>query len=419
MRAYRYKIKPNKEQREKINTSLGASRFIYNHALARRIEEYDKDKRFLSDADLYKEINIMRSVVNLNDDSRDYSWMMDIPGQVIINSIRQQSTAFKNMIKHGYGFPRFKKKNRCRDSFTLFNPRNQLLSINFINHEIRLSKLGWIKFRPNEEFDLSSRDIRNVTVSRDSRDNYWISVMVDDYRINPPRAKVSVETSVGVDLGLIDFATLSTGEKIENPRLLERSLKRLAVLQRKMCRQKRGSRRRERTREKISRLHERTASKRKDFLHKLSRRLVDEFDTVCVEDLDIKDMIQRGELSRSISSVGWGMFINMLDYKSTWHGKNLLKVDRYYASSKTCNNCGYKTSGLLLSDRSWICYNCLETNDRDMNAALNIRDEALRNYIEQPVGAPGLTGMETEVTKSVKCSCMTIDNGRDPVLYRV
>lgn len=412
LRAYKYKIKPTREQQEKLNTSLGASRFIYNYALSRRINEYKENKSFLSDKQLYQEINKMRSVVNLDDDMRDYSWMMDIPGQVIINTIRNQSVAFKNMTKHGFGFPKFKKKNRCRDSFCLFNPQNSLIDINFLKHEIRLSKLGWIRFRPNEEFNTDNHEIRNVTVSK-TRDTYWISVLVENHQPLPPKAKVKDDdSSVGIDLGLMEFATLSTGEKIDNPRFLEISLKRMRMLNKKMSRQQKGSKRREQTIMKISRLHEKTANRRIDFLHKLSCDLVKRYDTICIEDLDVRGMIQHGHLSRSISSVGWSMFTSMLSYKADWKGKNLLKVNRFYTSSKTCNVCGAVNKSLTLADRSWICTSCLETHDRDINASINIRDKAIYDYHKknkQSVGTPDLTGMEMEDTTSMKCSCM-LDN---------
>jgi len=182
-------------------------------------------------------------------------------------------------------------------------------------------------------------------------------------------------TAVGIDVGIKDFATLSTGEKISNPTYFKTSEKKLAKLQRNLSKKKKGSINRNKARLKVARCHEHISNQRKDFLHKISYRLTNEFGTICLEDLNVKGMVKNRKLSKAISDVGWGMFKEFLKYKTTWYGSNIKEVDRFFPSSKTCNKCGSINKNLVLSDRTWTCSKCKTMLDRDINAAINILNE--------------------------------------------
>lgn len=396
-KAYKYKLTPTKEQTETLVKYMGASRFVYNYALSKRKEDYEsnKEKKFLTDdVTIYKSLCALRDrVYDLEDENfKDYSWLMQIPGNLINESIRNNSVSFQRFFSGISKYPRFKSR-KSKQSFVVQNYVSrgiQQIKLNFSQSKIHLPLIKWIKFKKNRSFDTQITKICKVAVSKDSCGDFWVSVYVETNEPTPEKTNPLPEKTVGIDLGIKDFCILSTGEKIVNNRFLESNMSRLKKIQRCYSRKQTGSNRQEKARLKVARLHRKIHNQREDFQHKLSSRLIREFDMICVEDLSIQNMMQNHCLAGSISSVGWYSFVTKLMYKAEWNGKNVQKIPRTYASTKLCSVCGHKNSGLTLADREWICPECLTIHDRDINAAQNIKNKGLSVYLtkQSSVGTP-------------------------------
>jgi len=376
-KAYKYRIYPTEKQKTLINKHIGSCRFVYNLALETKILAYLGNKQNLSAFDLIKQ---------LPDLKKELSWLMEVGGQSLQTSIHHMDSSFKKFFK-GAGFPKFKNKN-SKQSFLI----PQYIDINFKTQKLKISKFReGIKIRLDRYF---KGVIKNVTISRTPTGKYFASILVDTGIEKPKKIKVKEKTTIGLDLGLKDFIILSNGEKIENPRFLKKSLSKLKYVQRKYSKYK-GKQ----TKKHLSLLHEKVADQRKDFLHKLSTKLISENQTIAVEDLNVKGMKSRCNpkekdgkflpneqskkvgLNRSISDAGWSAFILMLEYKADWYGKNILKIGRFEPSSKLCSNCGFTNRKLTLGDREWTCPNCNTSHDRDINAAKNIKAFALKKLV--------------------------------------
>ena len=225
--------------------------------------------------------------------------------------------------------------------------------------------------------------MKTVTIKRSPSGKYFASVLVDDDLVDPVPAIIERENTIGLDLGLTEFLIDSEGNKTENPRILRASLVRLAVEQKKFARKKKGSTNRARQKRKVSIIHERVANRRYDFIHQVTARLADKnhATTIAVEDLNIKGMVKNHKLARAIQDAGWGMLLTTLEYKCRWNGKNLIRIGRFQPSSKLCNGCGHKMESMPLSVREWECPSCYSVNDRDINAARNIRDIGLADSL--------------------------------------
>lgn len=393
-KAYKYKLSPTKEQTDTLINFMGASRFVYNYALSKRKEDYEsnKEKKFLTnDGTIYKSLCALRDrVYDFEDENfKDYSWLMQIPGNLITQSIQTNSVAYQRFFSGVSKYPRFKSRKNNKQSFVVRNV-NKSIKIDFSQNKIHLPNLKWIKFKKNRSFNTQTTKICKVAVSKDSCGDFWVSVCVDTNEPTPEKTNPLPEKTVGIDLGIKDFCILSTGEKIANNRFLESNMSRLKKLQRCYSRKQTGSNRQEKARLKVARLHRKIHNQREDFQHKLSSRLIREFDMICIEDLSIQNMMQNHNLAGSISSVGWFSFVTKLMYKAEWSGKNVQKIPRTYASTKLCSVCGHKNSGLTLADREWICPECLTIHDRDINAAQNIKNKGLSIYMtkQSSVGTP-------------------------------
>jgi putative transposase len=266
------------------------------------------------------------------------------------------------------GKPNFKSKKDLKYSFNC--PQN---------FKVAENKLYIPKLKTGIEIVLHRRlplEQRNVTISKTSTGKYFASILCETGEKIPSKKKVKKETSVGLDLGIKDFAVLSDGTKIDNPRHLKKSINKLKYIQHRYSKNK-GVK----TKYRLSLLHEKVANQRKDFLHKLSNEITNHYNTICLEDLNIKGMVKNHKLAQSISDVGWGMFVDMIKYKSEWKGKNVLQIGMFEPSSKTCNTCYSVNKELTLKDRTWTCKSCNTTHDRDENASKNIRDFALKNHL--------------------------------------
>ena len=366
-KTYKYKLNPNKTQKQMLDKVFGCVRFIYNWGLYKKKEAWLKNKQNISYFELSKELPMLKK-------DGEHDWLKDCPSESIQQSLRCLDNAFTNFFKKKAKFPVFKSKKRNKQSIKFVNN----IIVDFDKYRIKVLKLGWLKLCKNREFDVNTCKIGTVTISKDHCGDYWCVILVDDNTPVKPKTKVEWDKSVGIDMGIKSYATLSDGTKIGNPKFLEKELRHLKRLQQSFARKQKDSNRRETARLKVAKLHRRITNKRDDFINKLTSYLVNsEYTTFCVEDLNVTGMTQNHVLAKSVNSASWGEFMRQLEYKSEWSGKNIIKIGRFDPSSKMCSNCGYKNVDLKLSDREWVCPVCGEKHDRDVNAAINIKKMAL------------------------------------------
>lgn len=363
-KAYKFRLYPNKEQQILLAKTFGCTRFVYNYYLDKRITAYKTDKTTLSAYDCIKDLTSLK---------KEYEWLKEPDKCALQNTLRDLDSAYKGFFKSGRGFPKFKSKKSHRYSYRTQNNNN---TIQFLDNSIKLPKLGKVKIRDKQ---ILQGRILNATISQTPSGKYYCSLCCTDVTVEPFE---KTGNAVGIDLGVKEFAITSDNEHIENPKYLAKSLKKLARLQRQLSRKTRGSNRWNKARIKVAKCQEYIANQRADFLHKLSTRFIKEYDIICLEDLNVSGMLKNHKLARSVSDVSWSQFTTMLQYKADWYGKEIIKIDRFFASSQLCNVCGYKnTKTKDLSVRSWVCPNCGTSHDRDVNASINILNEGLRQIV--------------------------------------
>ena len=363
LKAYKYKIKPSNEQDEVLSKFFGCARFIYNWGLNAKTSAYKEDGRHVSCIHLAKQLTQLKK-------EKDYEWLNECSITVLQQSLRNLDNAFTRFFRKKADYPKFKAKKKSRDSIKFI----ESVRFDFNHWKVKLPKIGWVTLCKNRTFDQSICKQGTCTVSRDHCGTYWCVITVDDLQPKVAKTKPLKDTAVGVDLGIKDYAILSDGTKFSNPKHLENKQATLAHLQKVLARKAKGSHNREKMRVKVARCHRSIANKRSDFLHKLSTHLVSNYDTICLEDLNVKGMEQNHRLARAIQGVAWSEFVRQLEYKSEWKGKNVLFIGRFEPSSKLCHKCGYINQDLKLSDREWTCPICGEHLDRDINAAMNIKE---------------------------------------------
>ena len=339
---------------------MGCARFVYNRSLSRKIEAFQKDKIKLSVFDLMKEIAQLKK-------QEEFSWLKECQAQVLQASIRNIDSAFTGFFKGTSKFPKFKKKSR---NGSIQFPQN----VEIENDKIYLPKIGWVKFFNSRSV---KGTIKTVTVKSTPTCKFFVSVLCETGELIPEKKSVSKETTVGLDLGIKSFCVTSDNQVFENQRYLIKSLKKLRVEQRSFSRKVKGSRRQEKQRIRVAKIHEKIANQRKHYLHEISTYLVKQYDTICIEDLAISNMIKNNNLAKYIQDQSWSTFRQMLTYKCEWHGKNLNVIGKFEPSSKLCNSCGTINKELTLADRIWKCSKCNVEHDRDLNAAKNIKDFGL------------------------------------------
>jgi putative transposase len=350
--AYRYRFYPTQEQAEFLARTFGCVRVIYNRARAFREEAWTERKERVG----FLQSNAMLTRLKKKP---EFSWLNEVSSVPLQQALRHLDTAYRHFFRKTARYPGFKRKDGTQSAeFTKsgFSDRDGVLKLAKMAEPLRVV---WSRPLPS--------DPTSVTVSREPDGRWSVSC-----RVQVEKETLTGGGEVGIDLGLSAFATLSTGEKIANPRHLNKRQKRLARLQRLLSRKVRGSKNRAKAKIKVARAHAAVRHARRDFLHKLSTRLVRENQAIVVEDLSVKGMLRAKLHSRSISDAGWSEFVRQLVYKAMWHGRTVVKIDRWFPSTKTCNACGSTGHKLSLSDREWRCPDCGTHHDRDINAARNI-----------------------------------------------
>lgn len=370
--AHRIRLAPNNIQATYLARAAGVARFAYNWALAEWKRQYaackvDPSLPKPNEAALRRQLNAVKRL--------QFPWMLEVTKNAPQIAIMQLGEAFKNFFAQRTRYPTFRKKGR-HDRFTVSNDQFQVEG-----RKIRIPKLGWVRMR--EALRFSGR-IVSATISRVA--NHWYaSITIDADEFPLPQAEN--QGAVGVDLGVSALATLSTREKVEGPRALRSMLGRLRRLSRALSRKVKGSRNRHKAKIKLARLHERIANVRRDSLHQLTTSITRRFHTIGIEDLHVKGMLANARLSRAIADMGFGEFRRQLKYKASWRAAQLVVADRWFPSSKQCSGCGHVLRDLGLGVRHWACPGCGATHDRDVNAAVNLKNMAMSSIASACGGA--------------------------------
>jgi putative transposase len=379
-RGYKYRILPTKEQEESLLQCGGNARFLWNYALKTNQDYYKETGKFK----FYHEL-----AVSLPKLKEEHPFLKESFSQSLQMVLRQFDKALKDSFKKKKGFPSFKKKMLLNDSFTC--PQKWRLGRGFVFIP-KIGEVKWIKHRAMKGKP------KSITISQDG-DKWYCSVLCE-YTI-PDKAK-ECDNIVGCDVGLKEFAILSDGTVISNPRHTKKYENKLAKEQRKLSKKQKGSKNRFKQRLKVRKIHNKIRDTRKDFLHKTSNSIAKNYDGIFVEDLNIKGMMKNHCLAKSIGDVSWSEFNRQLEYKCKWSFKYYLKIDRFFPSSKTCSNCGY-VQEMPLSKRIFDCPNCGISIDRDLNASLNIRNIGINTLGHSGINACGDSSLELSLKQEKEC----------------
>ena len=358
-KTYKFRIYPTAEQEVLLAKHFGCTRFVFNHFLNERKEQYQKDKK--SD-NYYAQAKSLTEIKK----KADTEWLKEVNSQTLQFALRSLDTAFLNFFRGNAQFPKFKSRKH-KNTFTI--PQFGSISDGLLHIP---------KFKDGIKIKLH-RDIvgkvGKMSISKTPTGKYYVSIFTEQIIDELPKTG----KQVGIDLGLKDFVITSEGTKFKNNRYTKKYAKQLKKAQQHLSRKQKGSNGFEKQKLKVAKIHEKIASCRLDTLHKVSKELVKSYDLISIEDLNVKGMIKNHKLSKHIADASWGNFVTLLQYKCDWYGKELVKVNRFYPSSKTCGDCGWINQELRLSDREWTCNSCGVVHDRDWNASKNILKEGLKN----------------------------------------
>lgn len=394
LKAYKYRLYPTEEQSCQLEQHFGCVRFVYNWGLGLKKDMYEKEKKGIHNIEL---TNRMKAELK-----QQRPWLKTVNSQSLQMALRNLDSAYQRFFKEKKGFPNFKSKKDNKYSFQC----PQHVSVDATKGTIDIPKIKRISICLHRKF---SGTIKTTTISKTASGKYFASILVDESNLKQLDKKPILRNqTIGIDTGIKTFLVCSSGLEVQNNTYLEKSLRRLEVLQKRHVKKqrmsvvkedgsivKKNSNNREKCRIKIARLHEKISNQRLDTIHKITYKLThdSQVSTICIEDLNIKGMVRNHKLARSLADVGIGKFYETLAYKCDWYGINLIKIGRFEPSSKTCSVCGTAKSGLKLNERNWTCETCHTEHDRDLNAAINIKNFGLKQALEQ----------ELLEVKSVEC----------------
>ncbi|MFG0773334.1 RNA-guided endonuclease InsQ/TnpB family protein [Vibrio plantisponsor] len=359
-RAYRERFYPNEQQTELLAKSFGCCRFVWNNSLKYRTDAYYERGESIAHSVLEKRLVPLKA---------EFEWLKEVSSVIFQQALRDQQEAFKNFWEKRAKYPKFKSKHdkqAIRLTKAAFNYHDGQL---FIAKSKKPLDIRWSRELPSEP--------SSITISKDKAGRYFVSMLCEfESKPMPVTAK-----TVGIDLGLNNLFITDSGEKVDNPRHTKRYENKLSHLQRQLPKKKKGSKNRDKVRQKVARLHAKIADCRLDNLHKLSRGLIDENQIICVESLQVKNMIRNPKLAKHIADASWGEFVRQLKYKAEWSGRTIAEIERFFPSSKRCSSCGFVHESMPLTIRNWTCPECNRHHDRDINAAMNIKTVGLAGLV--------------------------------------
>lgn len=365
-KTYKYRIYPNKEQAILIAKTIGCSRFVFNHFLAKWHHAYQRTGKGLT----YHACSSCLPGLK-----REYDWLKEVDSTALQQSLKHLANAFRRFFAQQNKRPNFKKKLHSSQSYKTVG------KIRVHGNQIFIPKLGFVTFAKSREVE---GRILSATIRRTPTGKHFVSILTETDVIQMPKT----QSSIGIDLGVNHFATLSIGDKVDNHRFTNRMQTKLKREQRKLSRRYKQAKREQKPlyeaknyqkqKMKVTRLHEKVANQREDFLNKLSTDLIKNHDVICIENLNIQGMMKNRKLAKSISDVSWSSFVFKLEYKADWYGKDVLKIDRWFPSSQLCSCCGHRDGKKALTIRSWTCSHCFAQHDRDINASINIHNEGVK-----------------------------------------
>ncbi len=362
-KSYKYRIYPTFEQKQEIDKTIAVCRFVYNLALETKIYTYKHFNKSLSFFDL---------CLQLTDAKKEFVWLREVGSQALQAELKKVDKAFRNFYM-GKGYPKFKSKHRGSKAFA---SESNCRRVNWDDSTLTIPRIKNIPIKLSRRF---YGEIRSVTIICTPTGKYFTSILVKTPQEIPDKLVITESKTIGIDLGLINFITTSTEDKIENPKYLQKSIQRLKILQKKLHRKVKGGANRKKANLKVALIHEKITNQRIDFIQKITSDLIkdNQIDSFVLEDLNIKGLISNHKLAQAINDASWGKFKDTLQYKCNWSGKNLILIDRFFPSSKTCSCCGVVRDSLDLSERIFTCNQCNFSLDRDVNAAINIKNSGL------------------------------------------
>jgi putative transposase len=362
-RAYQYRFFPTDEQKSMLARTFGCCRYVYNWALNLKSTTYQETGKSPGFAALCAMLPVLKT-------QPETAWLSEVSSVPLQQCLRHLDRAFVNFFEGRAKYPAFKKKHGSQSA------TYTAAAFTWKDGQLTLAKtdapldIRWSRPLP------AGATPSTVTISRDRAGRYFVSILVEE-EITPLPV---LPQRIGIDLGLTSMVITSQGEKVDNPKYFARDAKKLARAQKRHAKKQKGSRNREKARRKVAKIHARIRDRRRDYQHKLSTRLILENQVICVESLAVKYMMQHPTLAKAIADVGWGEFLRQLEYKAEWYGRTLVKIDRWYPSSKTCSVCGHVLDSLDLDAREWTCPQCGTYHDRDLNAANSVLAEGLHVY---------------------------------------
>ncbi len=370
-KAYKFRIYPTKEQEIFIAKTIGCSRFVFNRFLGQWNDTYQETGKGLTYSSCSAELTQLK---------KEFVWLKEVDSIALQSSLKNLADSYTRFFKKQNKAPRFKSKKNQVQSYTTKETNSNMA---IVDNKIKLPKLGYVRLAKSREVE---GRILSATVRRNPSGKFFVSILVET-DVQPLK---KTESSIGIDLGIKDFAVFSDGHKMDNHTFTAKMEKKLRREQRKLSRRALNAKNNgmnlldaknyQKQKRRVARLHERVMNQRDDFLHKLSTDLIKNHDIVCIEDLNTKGMLRNHKLAKSISDVSWSAFVSKLEYKAKWYGKTIVKISRWYPSSQICSECGHQDGKKSLEIRDWTCPICDKHHDRDINASQNILAEGLRTF---------------------------------------